>query len=168
MTKIMKRFLFIVLSAPLFICACEKDNKDKMPSFVQQVELSDIDMSAEREDVYYTYFRFVNETGVPILVEYLENGFDVVTAHFISPYFDAVDKKSSSSGFVHFGDYYANIHIYYNRGEDGVDNDYIKVSCTEGGVLDNSLWVEEIVDNNSVIRTFVFTRQMYSSLTSDE
>lgn len=159
----MKNFI-CCLMALFAVCAMTSCEKESAPTKIPETQLSEIDMSSEKEDKFYTYFRFVNETGVPILIEYVEKGYDVASMQYIAPYNDAIDKFVSDAEFVTFRDSYGLIHIYYNFTEESSNDDYIKVECIEGDLLDDALWSNEEIDANSIIRTFVVTKQMYEDI----
>lgn len=160
----MKKGLFVIMISVIIevaLVACENNTSH---SSVPDTNLTEIDMSLEKDNKFYTYFRFVNETGVPILIEYVEKGYDVASMQYIAPYNDAIDKFVSDAEFVTFRDSYGLIHIYYNFTEESSNDDYIKVECIEGDLLDDALWSNEEIDANSIIRTFVVTKQMYEDI----
>lgn len=160
----MKKSLFVIMISVIIgvaLVACENNTSH---SSVPDTNLTEIDMSLEKDNKFYTYFRFVNETGVPILIEYVEKGYDVASMQYIAPYNDAIDKFVSDAEFVTFRDSYGLIHIYYNFTEESSNDDYIKVECIEGDLLDDALWSNEEIDANSIIRTFVVTKQMYEDI----
>lgn len=164
----MKKGLFVIMIAVIIevaLVACENNTSHSfVPAPVPDTNLTAIDMSLEKDNKFYTYFRFVNETGVPILIEYVEKGYDVASMQYIAPYNDAIDKFVSDAEFVTFRDSYGLIHIYYNFTEESSNDDYIKVECIEGDLLDDALWSTEEIDANSIIRTFVVTKQMYEDI----
>ena len=145
------------LMALFAVCAMTSCEKERIP----ETQLSEIDMSSEKEDKFYTYFRFVNETGVPISIEYVKNGSDIGTIHYVASYRDAVDRHISETEFVAFKDCIWLLRIYYNITEESSNSDYIKVECSEGGLLDYALWSREEIDANSLVSTFVVTEKMY-------
>ena len=160
----MKKGLFVIMISVIIevaLVACENNTSH---SSVPDTNLTEIDMSLEKDNKFYTYFRFVNETGVPILIEYVEKGYDVASMQYIAPYNDAIDKFVSDAEFVTFRDSYGLIHIYYNFTEESSNDDYIKVECIEGDLLDDAQWSNEEIDANSIIRTFVVTKQMYEDI----
>lgn len=164
----MKKGLFVIMISVIIevaLVACENNTShSSVPASVPDTNLTEIDMSLEKDNKFYTYFRFVNETGIPILIEYVEKGYDVASMQYIAPYNDAIDKFVSDADFVTFRDSYGLIHIYYNFTEESSNDDYIKVECIEGDLLDDALWSNEEIDANSIIRTFVVTKQMYEDI----
>lgn len=149
------------LLALFAVCAMTSCEKESAPTKIPETQLSEIDMSSEEEDEFYTYFRFVNETGVPISIEYVKNGSDIGTIHYVASYRDAVDRHISETEFVAFKDCIWLLRIYYNITEESSNSDYIKVECSEGGLLDYALWSREEIDANSLVSTFVVTEKMY-------
>ena len=79
----MKNFI-CSLMALFAVCAITSCEKESAPTKIPETQLSEIDMSSEKEDKFYTYFRFVNETGVPISIEYVKNGSDIGTIHYVA------------------------------------------------------------------------------------
>ena len=153
----MKTRLFILMSMIFTLVSCEKPAPE--PSVEPETQLTDIDMSNENDDAFYTYFRFVNETGVPIYMIFFERGFDSGEWLWIDPYFDAVYRIVSWTNFFTINEKMYNFEVYYNK-EPGKEPEAI-AEDEATGLLDENLWSVEQVDENSMIRTFVFTKQMY-------
>lgn len=151
---IMKRIIVILMALMPIFTSCEKEI---------EIRCSEIDMSQEKDDAFYTYFRFVNETDVPIEVEYLIRRGDSFDWHDIAPYSDAVSLPCKSlTEFVHFKDVFnARITVYYNLSDGNTDN-YTKVHYDEEIVYDDNRWSDNLVDHNSMVRTFVITQKMYN------
>ena len=139
------------------MASCEE--KDPKPFVEHETQLTDIDMSTENDDAYYTYFRFVNETGGPMVIIFFERGYDSAEYIWIAPYFDAVYGVASWSNFVTFDEQMFGPDVYYNKEPDKEPEAITEDEAT--GLLDENLWRVEQVDENSMIRTFVFTKQMY-------
>lgn len=159
----MKRSVFILITCVIvFNVACDA-TRQSVDSVLEkpEVQLTEIDMSKEKDDAFYSYFRFINETDVPMLITYLERGYDDVTPHYVDSYCDVVDGISSIADFQTFGECFAHVEIFYNRAI-GFNDNYVKeMHSANYGLLNDSLWQEEIIDDNSKVFTFVFTQQMY-------
>ena len=153
----MIRLIYTLIFSVMIITSCEKPAPE--PSVEPETQLTDIDMSNENDDAFYTYFRFVNETGAPMLVAFFERGYDSGECLWIDPYFDAVFGVVSWSNFVAFDEQMFWPEVLYNTDLDGKPEVRTKHEAT--GLLDENLWSVEQVDENSMIRTFVFTKQMY-------
>ena len=152
---IMKRIIVILMALMPIFTSCEKEI---------EIRCSEIDMSQEKDDAFYTYFRFVNETDVPIVIEYLMHHIDIFTIYDIAPYSDVVDilPYKSQTEFVHFKDVFnPRITVYYNLSDGNTDN-YTKVHYDEEIVYDDNRWSDNLVDHNSMVRTFVITQKMYN------
>lgn len=159
----MKINVFILIAcAVVFNVSCDTAGQciDNVPA-KPEVQLTEIDMSKEKDDAFYTYYRFINETGVPMLITYVERGYDIATMHYVDSSCDVVDKMSSAIGFKTFKEGFGYVKIFYNRAI-GVDNNYVKEMHSDNyGLFNDSLWQEEIIDDNSKVCTFVFAQQMY-------
>ena len=122
----------------------------------QEVQYSEIDMSLERSDRFYTYFRIINKTNVRLQVLHKEFYSCDVFHIYIDPYRDGTTRYESRTEFMHFAECFEFLYIWYDT-----EAGRLKVSCTEDDLLNNELWTEEIIDENSAVHTFVITQQMY-------
>lgn len=160
-------YLSILLSLVLST-SCANTNMSKQgvkseESVSPELQLSDVDFSAEVAGRFYTYFRFVNQTSVPIHISYLQKAYDEASSQFIAQYHDAVDVIQSYEGFKNFGDSYCDKFIFFNKSEELRDR-YIMLVCNEDYLSNDALWSEEVVDDNTIIRNFVITEHMYKEM----
>ena len=160
----MKNYLFIVLALSVMLISCQRDEAIK--SGEPQLQLTEIDMSSEVDENYYTYFRVINKTGAPIVFKAVQSGSDIGVYSYMENYHDGIlyiypigrDFKYFSETVFPF----IEIEYNYNKetGESSVLAEYR--GDTPGNILDDDMWSKEIIDHNSIVRTFVVTEQMYN------
>lgn len=155
--------LGLVLSTSCANTNMSKQGVKSEESVSSELQLSDVDFSAEVAGRFYTYFRFVNQTSVPIHISYLQKACDEASSQFIAQYHDAVDVIQSYEGFKNFGDSYCDKFIFFNKSEELRDR-YIMLVCNEDYLANDALWSEEVVDDNTIIRNFVITEHMYKEM----
>lgn len=148
----MKKFVFIFVALCLFSTACEK----------QEVQLTPVDMSNEEPGTYYTYFRFINTTGNTICIEAVEYYSDIGTYFQIENGDDGVARLGQSSkGFKSIVEIFPGLKVYYNYDEGRKNNYEMRYSDPNatGSPYNILSWSDEKVDDNSLIRTFTFTKK---------
>lgn len=156
----MKAYFISLISTFIIIgISCEKE-----PSMVT---LTEIDMSRENSDLNYVYYRFINETGVPICIEYVEPYSDLGMSGELTNHTDMVARiVCDQKGFKSVDESFAAIVVFYNRlySMDYKGNMVVYKAPDEGSPMNPASWSEEVVDRNSVIRTFTFTKEHYNAI----
>lgn len=160
----MRNYLFIMLTLSAMLISCDRDEPNGCGE--PQLQLTEIDMSSEVDENYYTYFRVINKTGVPIVFRAVQLNTDIGVSSYMENYHDGIlyiypigrDFKCFSETVFPF------VEIKYNYNEETGESSVLAEyrGDTPGNILDDDMWSKEIIDENSIVRTFVFTEQMYN------
>lgn len=155
----MKRYMLILIVLCHALVACETN----------QLPLSKIDMSDEVPQSYYTYFRFINRTGAPIMLEFLYAGKSDGWRYIIPDDHDIVEIYVDSDAlFATPEQLFEYIMVYYNYNEEYVDMVamYYDDTTTSSPMLIES-WDAKLIDENSLLLSYTFTSEHYDQAQRD-
>jgi hypothetical protein len=128
-----------------------------------QLPLSKIDMSDEVPQSYYTYFRFINRTGAPIMLEFLYAGKSDGWRYIIPNDHDIVEVCVDGDALFATPDQlFGYVRVYYNYNDEFVD---VVTMFYDETMINSPMfiesWAKRRIDDNSLLLSYTFTKEHY-------